>query len=138
MTSERFTPYKNNDKVVGFKDNVTGKHHCSIIQARWLLNDLWDQTQRFEKHNTQLIEENIRYEEHIEDLTQENKKLQSINQDHRDYIGDVEADFIRLEQENKKLKNENQYIKNTIKDMLDNERTDLGKSVLKQLWEVIQ
>ena len=39
-------------------------------------------------------------------LVDENKKLQSINQDHRDYIGDVEADFIRLEQENKKLKKE--------------------------------
>ena len=138
MTSERFTPYKNNDKVVGFKDNLTGKHHCSIIQARWLLNQLWEQTQRFEKHNTRLTEENIRYEEHIEDLTQENKKLQSINQDHRDYIGDVEADFIRLEQENKKLKKENQYIKNTIKEMLNNERTEIGKSVLKQLMEAIQ
>ena len=71
-------------------------------------------------------------------LVDETKKLQSINQDHRDYIGDVEADFIRLEQENKKLKKENQYIKNTIKEMLDNERTEIGKSVLKQLWEVIQ
>lgn len=43
-----------------------------------------------------------------------------------------------LDKENKELKNENQYIKNTIKEMLDNERTEIGKSVLKQLWEVIQ
>ena len=107
MTAERFTPYKNNDKVVGFKDNLTGKHHCSIIQARWLLNQFWEQTQRFEKHNTRLTEENIRYEEHIEDLTQENKKLQAINTDHTEYLGDLEADFKRLEQHNKELQERN-------------------------------
>lgn len=68
MTEKRFTPYKNNDRIVGFKDNITGKHHCSIIEAIWLLNHFWEKTQR-------LTEENIRYEEHIEDLTQENKEL---------------------------------------------------------------
>lgn len=36
------------------------------------------------------------------------------------------------------LEDENQHIKNTVKEMLDNERTEIGKSVLKQLWEVIQ
>ena len=36
------------------------------------------------------------------------------------------------------LNDENQHIKNTIKEMLDNERTEIGKSVLKQLMEVIQ
>jgi len=134
MTSERFTPYKNNDKVVGFKDNLTGKHHCSIIQARWLLNQLWEQTQRFEKHNTQLIEENIRYEEHIEDLTQENKKLQSINQDHRDYIGDVEADFKRLEQHNKELQERN----NRQAKQLDNLYTLIEKQDWESLTAVIE
>ena len=36
------------------------------------------------------------------------------------------------------LYNENEHIKQTIKDMLENERTELGKSVLKQLYEAIQ
>ena len=134
MTSERFTPYKNNDKVVGFKDKVTGKHHCSIIQARWLLNQLWEQTQRFEKYNTRLIEENIRYEEHIEDLTQENKKLQSINQDHCDYIGDVEADFKRLEQHNKELQERN----NRQAKQLDNLYTLIEKQDWKTLTGLIE
>ena len=30
------------------------------------------------------------------------------------------------------------HIKHTIKDMMENERTELGRSVLKQLWEAIQ
>lgn len=134
MTSERFTPYKNNDKVVGFKDNLTGKHHCSIIQARWLLNQFWEQTQRFEKHNTRLTEENIRYEEHIEDLTQENKKLQAINTDHTEYLGDLEADFKRLEQHNKELQERN----NRQAKQLDKVYKLMEKQDYKALQNIIQ
>jgi hypothetical protein len=36
------------------------------------------------------------------------------------------------------LHEENQHIKNTIKEAYNNERTQLGKSVLKQLMEAIQ
>ena len=36
------------------------------------------------------------------------------------------------------LHEENTHIKNTIKEMYNNERTSLGKSVLKQLLEAIQ
>ena len=43
-----------------------------------------------------------------------------------------------LNDENKELKEENQHIKNTIKEAYNNERTQLGKSVLKQLMEAIQ
>ena len=43
----------------------------------------------------------------------------------------------RLEKLNTTMK-ENEHIKQTIKDMMENERTELGRSVLKQLWEAIQ
>jgi FtsZ-binding cell division protein ZapB len=43
----------------------------------------------------------------------------------------------QLKQENKELKKENQHIKNTIKEAYNNERTQLGKSVLKQLIQNI-
>ena len=36
------------------------------------------------------------------------------------------------------LNNENTHIKTTIKNMMESERTTLGKSVLKQLWEAIE
>jgi DNA anti-recombination protein RmuC len=36
------------------------------------------------------------------------------------------------------LQEENEHIKTTIQNMLDTERTELGQSVLKQLWEAIQ
>ena len=37
-----------------------------------------------------------------------------------------------------KLSDENEMIRNTINEMYKNERTELGKSVLKQLMEAIQ
>ena len=36
------------------------------------------------------------------------------------------------------LAEENEHIKQTIKDMINTERTEIGKSVLKQLYEAIQ
>ena len=36
------------------------------------------------------------------------------------------------------LHEENEHIKHTIKTMMKTERTELGRSVLKQLWEAIQ
>ena len=36
------------------------------------------------------------------------------------------------------LYEENQHIKQTIKTMMENERTDMGRSVLQQLWQAIQ
>ena len=42
-----------------------------------------------------------------------------------------------LSEENKELKKENQHIKNTIQTMLNNERTHIGQSVLKQLIQNI-
>ena len=38
----------------------------------------------------------------------------------------------------KMLSEENEHIKQTIKDMLENERTELGKMTLRQLWRQIQ
>ena len=44
----------------------------------------------------------------------------------------------RLHELLQQTQKENEYIKQTIKDMMENERTELGQSVLRQLWEAIQ
>lgn len=43
-----------------------------------------------------------------------------------------------LQRENTQLKSENQQIRDTINEMYNNERTALGRSVLKQLMEAIE
>jgi hypothetical protein len=46
--------------------------------------------------------------------------------------------FISVRDLLNELHDENTHIKNTIKEMYNNERTELGKSTLKQLLEAIQ
>jgi len=67
-------------------------------------------------------------------LVDENKKLQSINQDHRDYIMDVEADFKRLEQHNKELQERN----NRQAKQLDKVYKLMEKQDYKTLQNIIQ
>ena len=62
----------------------------------------------------------------MNELADENEQLKS-----SDTITDLETKIM-------KLKQENEHIKHTIKTMMENERTELGRSVLKQLWEAIQ
>ena len=54
------------------------------------------------------------------------------------YIFDSEGDCNACYDLLNELHEENQHIKNTIKEAYNNERTQLGKSVLKQLIEEIQ
>ena len=67
----------------------------------------------------------------LNELNNENKELKEILSELRT-IGDYQAKRIN------ELNKENQRIEQTIKDMIQNERTELGRSVLKQLWEAIQ
>ena len=67
----------------------------------------------------------------LNELYEENEQLKSALKELKE-IGDYQADRIR------ELDDENEHIKQTIKTMINTERTQLGQSVLQQLWEAIQ
>ena len=71
------------------------------------------------------------YRKDIASLEKENEQLKT---DNGAFIQDIEV----FKEENTHLKLENEHIKHTIKTMMETERTELGKSVLKQLYEAIQ
>lgn len=62
--------------------------------------------------------------------------VSAVNEDDLIYVDKNELD--ELVDRYNRLKEENEHIKTTIKTMMENERTELGRSVLKQLWEAIQ
>ena len=66
--NKRFTSFKNNDRIVGFKDNLTKKHHCSYLEAIWILNEIWQKIQRFDEYNQRLKIENERLKEELADF----------------------------------------------------------------------
>ena len=67
----------------------------------------------------------------MNELTDENEKLKST-------INTLTHDNTKMKKVLNTTKKENEHIKNTIQEAYNNERTHLGKSVLKQLKEAIQ
>ena len=98
--TKRFTSYKNNSRIVGFKDNVTGKHHSSYLEGIWILNELWEKNQRIEKHYELLKKEN-------RELKQENEQLKSRCNDYDKALKTLQDLTDRKLKENEQLKQRN-------------------------------
>ena len=105
-------------------------------------------TKRFTNHDDTIIdtdgEQLISTDEIVDkmnELHKENKELQGKYNAQRRLFGQLNSDYnnYRLSAEDcqKQLKEENEQIKQTIKDMMENERTELGKMTLRQLWRQI-
>ena len=62
--------------------------------------------------------------------------VSAVNEEDLIYVDKKELG--RLIESYQQLEKENEHIKITIKTMMENERTELGQSVLRQLWEAIQ
>ena len=88
----------------------------------------------------------------IDKLKRENKKLNTLcveygfemgrleeeNEELKQTVSDWSGSYDELFEDVKRLEKENEQIKQVIKEAYNNERTHLGKSVLKQLKEAIQ
>jgi hypothetical protein len=81
------------------------------------------------KHKLQ--QQEMEYATDLHRLAEENEKL-------KEQIADLETSFDICKHYKEAYGTEIVKIKQTIKDMLENERTELGRSVLRQLWEAIQ
>ena len=120
-----------------------------------LCNSLWEQTKRFEKHNKDLMEENEQLKSEIEKLSYANEdllsekrnwqrmseeycKLSEENEQLKSTINTLTHDNTKMKKVLNTTKKENEHIKQVIKEAYNNERTQLGQSVLKQLMEAIQ
>ena len=81
----------------------------------------------------------------LNELNDENEQLQIKIADLRYENKTFKTNLSYCKRENKEIKHYNEAyadeivnIKHTIKTMLKNERTEIGKNTLKQLWEAIQ
>ena len=67
MTKKRFTTDNGSHEDVCLVDNLTKKEYESNFEDMVsLMNDIWNQTQRFEKHNQRLEKENEQLKQNIE------------------------------------------------------------------------
>ena len=120
--TKRFQVETDEGFVVSLKDNLTKKYPFSlacesvddyenvideVMSCGALLNQLWEQTRRFEKHNQELAEEN-------EELKKELHKIKSVNEL-------LSMDFANSEhalwEENKQLKLELKNLRKLVNEM---------------------
>ena len=97
-----------------------------------ILNELYDENNelRQELNCEKPLFTKKRLHQQNQQLTEENEQLKST-------INTLTCDNTKMKKVLNTTKKENEYIKNTIKEAYETERTDLGKSVLKQLMEAI-
>ena len=119
MTEKRFRMETIGDIMLPFiVDNSTAKKKS-------------DKTTTYHTYETHKKEKCLELVDLLNTLHEEIEYLKPRANENSNYIEDLEEDIIHYRQEN-------EHIKHTIKEAIDNERTELGKSVLKQLLEAIQ
>ena len=95
-----------------------------------------DENKRFIIDKRAILEKPYAIRDYGELINQE-EICELLNELHDKYI-DEYALRETLQLDLQRVEEENTHIKNTIKEMYNNERTELGKSTLKQLLETIQ
>lgn len=69
MTEKRFTTDNGSHEDVCLVDNLTKKEYESNFEDMVsLMNDIWNQTQRFEKHNQRLEKENEKLKSTVKEV----------------------------------------------------------------------
>ena len=111
MTEKRYNVW-DIDGTIFLEDHKEGSYHIGLV-GHVDINCLNDIANR------------------LNDLTDGNEQLKST-------INTLTHDNTKMKKVLNTTKKENEQIKHLIKEAIDNERTELGKSVLKQLLETIQ
>ena len=123
------------DGYNAFEDSMTGD---TVVNRLNELNDENEQSKMMITTLSNIVLENEDLRKGNKELTHENVNIMSDLDYYLVKSRSCEKGLFEKDRQIAKLEKENQYIKNTIQTMLNNERTHIGQSVLKQLWEVIQ
>jgi FtsZ-binding cell division protein ZapB len=134
------------------KENEELKHRLAISEKANFVTALEEENEELRTKNNAYIQDIEVFKEENTHLKLENEQLKS---DLQYWAKTAEARLKKIEQlkttiqqlrtdntKQKKLLNktmkQNKHTTTTIQTMMENERTELGRSVLKQLWEAIQ
>ena len=131
-------------KINKVDDKLYSKE-CDVFDLKKENEQLKKSYDLSEDYNDSLSKENEELHQIQMELVTERDSLRKENSNLFDENGQLQQIINQLRTDNtkqKKLLNEtmkqNKHTTTTIQTMMDTERTELGKSVLKQLWEAIQ
>ena len=91
---DRFTVISIGNMGYLIKDKVTKKTYDNVPDMCKVMNNLWEQTLRFDNHNQELVQRSIKYEDLIDELKIENNLLKS-----GDDLTECECEVARLKKE---------------------------------------
>ena len=133
-TEKRFELIWETDEMCNVFDNdLNVNSTISVEDVVDLLNEQHETIQRLNRNIDELLSVNVEKE-----LLEENKQLKQRINVLNDQITAQGIVIESYQNRNQKLFDEKEHIKQTIRDMIEYERTELGRSVLKQLWEAIR
>lgn len=151
MTDKRYH-VETDQFEISLKDNITKKYPFSLVcenldEFEPLLNEvmnvcadmnrLWEQTQRFENHNQELVQRGIKYEDAIDELKHENNELTSIKRfadNHGITISKIDEAFRKCWNDNEKLVIENKELQDTIDTICKDFETAHGMDIRNADW----
>ena len=137
MTAKRFT------RIICSNDEYTGSLYCNdeplkIEEVCTLLNELYEENQELRLQLNQCSDQRNEFHRGARENANRVGKLKKENEQLKEQNADWETAFDNCKHYKEAYGTEIVKIKQTIKDMMENERTELGRSVLKQLWEAIR
>lgn len=112
MTAKRYVAIP---ETASYKDTATGKVLCPKHEKDYYT--VLDRLNRYDEDCKMYRNDALKAEKDKEHLLEENNEI-------KHYKEAYATEIVKIKQ--------------TIKDMMENERTELGQSVLRQLWEAIQ
>lgn len=128
--NKRFTTDNGSHEDVCLVDNLTKKEYESNFEdIVSLMNDIRNQTQRFEKHNQRLEKENEQLKIDL-GIAEDNHKLD------KEIIDDIHNEFQKVKKENEQLKEQNKGLRETIERQNDWEKKAITE--IEQLKQQIQ
>ena len=139
MTGKRFNVF-DVDGTIFLEDHKEGSYHIGEIGNVDVdcLNDITDRLNELHEEKNYFERKKCEYWNKFNLAHLDNINLRKENEQLKEQIADLENSFDICKHYKETYGDEIVHIKHTIKDMLENERTELGRSVLKQLWEAIQ
>ena len=119
-------------------DNLDNKGLYSVVDTVECLNELHEENNELRLQLNLCSDQRNEFHRGVRENANRVGKLKKENEELKQQNADWETSFDICKHYKEAYSTEIVKIKQTIKDMMENERTELGRSVLKQLWEAIQ
>ena len=137
MTAKRFTVDEGLENVLCWEINDKENEDMTCGECAKLLNELYEENNELRLQLNLCSDQRNEFHRGARENANRVGKLKKENEQLKEQNADWETAFDNCKHYKEAYGTEIVKIKQTIKDMMENERTELGKMTLRQLWRQI-